>query len=304
MHPVTEPNDLRIHKALGWQILVCQPLEVIRYEADQLRRLLLFFGLIATLIFLALTHWVSGLISQPIERLAQIARRIQQGDESLIALSCKEEESTEIRHLNAAIQGMALTLIERRLEVQHMNEFLEEKIHQRTEELSSANQALEQLARKDPLTGCLNRLAATEQLKALFQQLQQHRKTYSLLMLDIDYFKRINDNFGHALGDQALKLVAGTIQQSLRQNDRVFRMGGEEFMVLLPHAHISTAEFIAERIRASVEHSPHPTVGRITLSIGASEAKPEDINEEQALHRADEALYAAKAAGRNNTQIR
>ena len=302
LQPVPEPNNLQAAPTLGWKILVCQPLEVVRYEADQLRRLLLLFGLIATLVFLVLTHWASGLISQPIERLARIARRIQQGDESLTALP--SEGPTEIRFLNTAIRSMALTLIERRLEVQHMNEFLEERIHQRTQELSSANQALEQLARKDPLTGCLNRLAAREQLGEAFQRLQKHHQTYSLLVLDIDHFKRINDNFGHALGDQALQFVAQLICQSLRQNDRVFRMGGEEFMVLLPHAHISTAEFIGERIRAGIAHSPHPEVGQITVSIGTSEAKREDSNEEQAMHRADEALYAAKASGRNNVQIR
>lgn len=178
------------------------------------------------------------------------------------------------------------------MEVERANDFSEEKIRQRTQELTSANQALEQLARKDPLTGCFNRLAAREQLNSSFKQLRQYGQTYSLLLLNIDHFKRINDTFGHALGDQALQSVAHLIHQALRQNDNVFRMGGEEFMVLLPN----TGEAVAQY--------PQPNVGTITVSLGLSVANIEDRDDEQAIHRADEALYAAKAAGRNNVQIR
>ena len=129
----------------------------------------------------------------------------------------------------------------------------------------------------------------------------------AVLMLDIDHFKSINDTYGHANGDLALKAFAATVQQNLRENDLIGRLGGEEFAVLLYGCLPGEAARVAERIRASVAASAIDTdVGATitpTVSIGLVEARPGAKDIERLLKDADAALYAAKAAGRNRVEV-
>jgi len=290
------PNII-MDKPLNWSILIHQPLALVYQEVDHLRRILLFLGLVATLSLLILIWWSASLICRPLERVAHLAKRIEQGDEQNIPDI--QNSTVEIRLLKDAITGMARTLIARRLKLLRANVSLEEKVALRTRELAEANGRLEKLAKQDALTGVFNRLAAQEQLNQQFAHFQQTQSAYSVLILDIDYFKRINDTYGHAIGDQALKRVTNSIKGRLRHSDSLFRMGGEEFMVLLPETSLQMALQVAEHIRVAVESQPDPVAGQITLSIGIAEVLPEDIDSERAVHRADEGLYAAKAAGRN-----
>ncbi len=156
---------------------------------------------------------------------------------------------------------------------------------------------LRNFAVTDGLTGVWNRRQGTELLAADLTA-RRPGQALSLLMLDIDHFKAINDTFGHQAGDHVLIEIASRLRRSLRGNDMVARWGGEEFIVLLRDCALPDARRLAEDIRASIAEVPFGPMGRITVSIGAAEAR--DNEDLQAwLSRVDQALYRAKRAGRN-----
>lgn len=293
--------DVFPDKPLQWSVLVRQPLAVVRQEVDQLQHVLLIFGATATLVLLSLAWLSARRTSRPIEQLARLAKRIQKGDES-VQLNI-QAGTREMDILCQSISGMAETLIARKAELAQANDRLEEKVAERTRQLAEANAQLEQLARRDALTGVLNRLAANERLQEEFMRMQRTGMPYSVLLLDIDYFKRINDTHGHAIGDQALQFTALLIRASIRGTDYLYRVGGEEFLVLLPTTLQDDALLVAEKIRATIEGTPAPVVSRITVSIGSAQARPSDKNGESAVKRADQGLYDAKGAGRNCIKV-
>ena len=127
---------------------------------------------------------------------------------------------------------------------------------------------------------------------------------FSVLVLDIDFFKRINDRFGHAVGDKALQLVAQQCRDQLRKGDSIGRIGGEEFLVLLPGASASKAVEVAERLRKAVLQAPATALDpalNLSISLGAATRQPGEASLQGLINRADTALYQAKAAGRNQT---
>ncbi|MQP64590.1 diguanylate cyclase [Niveispirillum sp. SYP-B3756] len=174
-------------------------------------------------------------------------------------------------------------------------------------ELLAANERLSRLAALDPLTGLANRRQFQERLR---QDLAQHRRYGAagvLVVLDLDYFKQVNDTYGHATGDLVLMEAAERMATSLRPSDLAARVGGEEFAVLLPDSDIGTGVTVAERLRATladlVVFAPDGRPVRITASIGVAAWQHDDRDERDLLERADQALYAAKHAGRDNIRI-
>jgi len=169
--------------------------------------------------------------------------------------------------------------------------------------LQQANRRLAELASVDEVTGIWNRRRFLEMLDHEFQRIRRHEADLSLVMIDLDHFKAVNDTHGHAFGDQVLREVAATLKAAARSSDIVARYGGDEFMVLMPDTDTAQAEKAAERIRAMVagkELSDDPRSVRLTLSIGLATAEPNVGDSPDDLVRlADEALYAAKTAGRN-----
>jgi diguanylate cyclase (GGDEF)-like protein len=164
------------------------------------------------------------------------------------------------------------------------------------------NQAkLEQMATTDSLTGLANRKQIMADLTVHFENFRRHGTDFSLLMIDIDHFKRINDSHGHLVGDAVLVQLAGLLQDTLRILDSAGRYGGEEFLVILGQADLNQATITAERIRVAVDRQVF-TCGevalRVTVSIGAAAVQAEDSST-GLIGRADAALYEAKAAGRN-----
>ncbi|MFC3533269.1 diguanylate cyclase [Vogesella facilis] len=170
-------------------------------------------------------------------------------------------------------------------------------------ELMQANRELEQLARVDTLTGLANRRSANERLHAEFRRMQRSGSSYSVLLLDIDHFKRVNDTFGHESGDHVLQFVAGILQHGVRETDLAARFGGEEFLLLLPDTAPQHGLQLADKLRASIAAATVPLVGRVTVSIGLAAATADDADEDAAVRRADQALYAAKHAGRNRVEL-
>ena len=175
------------------------------------------------------------------------------------------------------------------------------------ETTQAENKHLEHLAHTDPLTQVLNRRALTVRLSAEMERARRYDSVITLLMIDLDHFKNINDTKGHLVGDDVLREVALLLQESIRSVDVVARYGGEEFVVVLPETPQIGAVKFAERMRERIEHtafvSPDSGV-RLTASIGvASFPAPDIASVDDLFARADEALYRAKAAGRNKVYI-
>jgi len=162
---------------------------------------------------------------------------------------------------------------------------------------------LMKLSREDPLTGLHNRRTILELLDEEIQRGQRYQHPVSLLMMDIDHFKKINDQWGHPTGDEVLKSFAAECRSVMRENDRMGRFGGEEFVMLLPETSKIDAVLVAERIRKittemAVKSKSGSAQIHVTVSIGVA-TTTEDDDAESVIARADEAMYEAKDAGRN-----
>lgn len=201
-----------------------------------------------------------------------------------------------------------------RLQQAHAQE-LESRVQSRTQaldralhELTVANAQLQELTVRDALTGLHNRQYLDEHLPSWWRHAQRWKQPMSMLMLDLDHFKQVNDTYGHAIGDEALKAVAEVIGRVMgRPGDQAIRYGGEEFLIVLLQTHSAGAAHIAERIRAEVEALSLVHHGQriaLTVSIGVACVTPGPNTTPQALlHRADQLLYLAKHQGRNRCTL-
>lgn len=170
------------------------------------------------------------------------------------------------------------------------------------DQLRQCLKELEKLATTDDLTDIWNRRHISELAQQEFNRTCRYNRPFSLLMLDIDTFKTVNDTYGHGVGDQILKIIAKTVLSSLRTVDYFGRWGGEEFVIILPETDGKTAINVAERLRECIAQTVIP-VGeqsmQITVSIGVASYQSGDKTIEDILHRADQSLYQAKNQGRN-----
>jgi diguanylate cyclase (GGDEF)-like protein len=170
--------------------------------------------------------------------------------------------------------------------------------------LRTAVGELDRLARTDPLTSIYNRRQIAELLDAAVATSARHGQALSVLMVDVDRFKAINDTHGHNVGDGVLCAIAASLRDSLRAGDFVGRWGGEEFLIVLPSTGPDGALVVAQRVRRAVTEIPLVVGGHLlpmTVSIGVADFAGEDV--ETLVGRADAALYAAKAAGRNTVTL-
>jgi diguanylate cyclase (GGDEF)-like protein len=237
--------------------------------------LLLGVGLIA--------YRMGVLIVRPLERLTKGAAEVAEGD---LAVDLPAANG-EVGDLTAVFNHMVGRLRQSRQELDAMNE-----------KLRNQNEELERLSTSDALTGLYNRRYLTQRLSEELVRSYRHKGSFSVLMADVDEFKKYNDAFGHPAGDEVLKKVANILLGSTRSVDCTARYGGEEFAVLLTGTSGDVASEVAERIRARVEQQEF--AGRkITLSIGIAEFPENGQTADEVISSADEALYDAKRSGRN-----
>jgi diguanylate cyclase len=216
------------------------------------------------------------------------------------------KEKTELtdRKFKTAMT-MALRAYADILTIDSFREMLEQEVQARTAELHEKNRELERLnkeleyqASRDALTGAYNRIKFDSLLEAEIKRCNRYPRPMTLAMLDIDYFKEINDHHGHAVGDSALRQFVALVFEHIRECDVLARWGGEEFMILFLETPLEESLSVAEKIRQKIENYSFDGFGNMTCSFGITQLQEEDdINSLN--KRVDEALYQAKTAGRN-----
>lgn len=282
---------------LGWRIVLRQPVDAayapLRAFVQQMAAITFIVALLAAW----LAYWLASYLNAPIALLAKAVDNLG-GDNGHVKVAA--HLPPELQRLSDAIQTASTNLTASRRELLKANELLEQRVDERTRALALANEALTRQAMTDGLTRVANRRAFDQKLADTHALSARADTAYGLLVIDTDFFKRVNDRHGHQVGDGVLVAVAEQLVCSLRATDFVARYGGEEFVVLL-HP-VKTAEellAIAEKLRCAVEQFTFDTVGRVTISVGGCLVQGGATDLRQAIQLADNALYEAKHQGRN-----
>jgi len=161
---------------------------------------------------------------------------------------------------------------------------------------------LARTATTDTLTQAYNRTKFHEVIKIEFERAKRYDHSLSLIMFDIDHFKKINDTYGHAAGDYVLQTLTQIVMENLREIDCLVRWGGEEFVVITPETDVASAEVLAERIRKAIEGYRFELTSTVTISLGVTQYRKND-SEDSFIKRADDAMYTAKGKGRNRVEV-
>jgi diguanylate cyclase (GGDEF)-like protein/PAS domain S-box-containing protein len=169
-------------------------------------------------------------------------------------------------------------------------------------EYKQAEMELKRLATIDYLTGVFNRTTFKELIEREIERAQRYNKPLSMIMFDIDHFKKVNDTYGHSVGDYVLKTLAKIVREAIRKIDYLVRWGGEEFLIILPENNLDKAQTLAERIRQIIEHYTFDNVGKVTVSLGVAEFKEGDT-EDTLINNSDSAMLKAKRKGRNRVEV-
>lgn len=261
-----------------WFVLMEKRRSALFADIERMRNftLLAVLGLVSVIGLLA--YWLSRSILFPLRELTEAAGRVAKNDlEVQIPVRSKDELGLASQVFNDMVR-----------------------------QLKHSRERLELLSTIDSLTGLPNRKAIMEVFTAVLARYRRHRRSFSALLIDIDHFKKVNDQHGHLAGDEVLRHVATILEEQVRQVDMVGRYGGEEFFALLDETAKETALGVAERIRNAVAMSHVSYQGKllkVTVSIGVAEINDPEETQEQLIDRADKAMYRAKQQGRNRVQM-
>lgn len=242
-------------------------------------------------------------IDQAVEMIELALGSTEKYGESLAALSHAADGPVDRTRVREILQSLVIAT----RDVSSNNKTLEARLRETRGEIATLRETLEAVrveALTDPLTGIANRKHFEEMLVKAIDQASVERTPMALVVLDIDHFKRFNDNYGHLTGDQVLRLVGMTMREQVKTKATLARFGGEEFGIILPDTSLETARTTSEAIRSSVmsrelvKRSTGETLGKVTVSIGVAEFKKGDTAV-SLLERADQCMFAAKRGGRN-----
>lgn len=246
-------------------------------------------------------------ITQVLGRLAEAGGDASRFRENLEGISSDLEQESGVE----AIRAMVGNLVSETQSMAQQSRRLETELDASTKKIADLEKNLETVEREsqiDALTGIANRGCFDASLNDAIQGAQSNGGELSLIMADIDHFKKFNDKWGHQLGDQVLRLVGQTLKTNVGDGNLAARYGGEEFSVVLPGALLNDAAEVAETVRSKImgkiltNKSTNEPLGRITLSFGVAQYVPGE-DEESLIKRADEALYTAKKQGRNRVEF-
>lgn len=332
---------------LHWNVVVRQPRAIAYAPAYQARTRLITVGALLAILFAGIGWLIADRITDSIRRLTRHAERLEKGERGTTFPT--GNSNAEVVVLGETLDHLVSALLQREQELLDLNANLEQRIADRTAMLAASNRHLEsemaqrqavekeremligQLrdqAEHDPLTGTLNRRAFMAMAERDSRRLRRENGRFAAIMIDIDHFKRVNDSYGHGIGDEVLKELAIVARQTVRDSDLLCRYGGEEFAILIADPGADNAVAVAERLRQSIAALRFPipapegeaataqppsatppeeaNVFQVTISLGVAISPVLDLPDggvETLLHRADEALYIAKRGGRNRTAI-
>ncbi len=279
---------------LGWLIVARQPIALAFADANRAVRMALAIGLAAALLASLLAWLAARRLSVDLYALADAASAM--GARTSRAPIPAVKSNREVAQLSQALGCMTHRLLD-------AHEAMEDTVRQRTQELQEANQALDRLARTDALTGLLNRRGFEGQMTFALALARRSGRPLSVIAVDVDHFKQVNDTYGHETGDDVLRRLALTLRDRLRSSDVIARLGGEEFVALLPDTDLAGAQAIAQILVSAMDERHDPVVGHITVSAGVATLKGSDEKSADLLRRADAALYEAKGQGRNRVCV-
>ncbi len=250
----------------------------------------MFIGLVSIIILIvtAIAFRLSHAIVKPLQRLIDATEKIVRGDLNVNLVNGQRDEIGQLTH---RFNQMADKLRQNQAEIQAAAIAMQQK-----------NQLLETLSVTDNLTGLYNRNKLNAIISDQLARFERNKRPFAVLMIDVDYFKTLNDSLGHVVGDEILAAVAKRISQSIRNVDFAARFGGDEFIIILAETTVDEAEKTAERIRSQVANIHCDSINQdlhVTLSIGVIQSEPDDISLTILLSRVDSALYEAKRAGRD-----
>jgi diguanylate cyclase (GGDEF)-like protein len=268
---------------VGWAVMAEIPTEAAYHQVRRFRDMTLGIVAVLLLAVTAIAYYLALIIVRPLERLTKGAAEVAEGDLAVDLPNAKGE----VGELTYVFNHMVGRLRQSRQQLDAVNETLRER-----------NEELERLSASDSLTGLSNRRVLTQRLSEELLRSQRQNHSFTVVMLDVDHFKKYNDAHGHPAGDEVLKRVANILRTSTRAGDCTARYGGEEFAVLLSGKGAEEATQLAERIRERVAEEEF-TAGRITISAGIAEFPHHGHTAEAVMSSADEALYQAKRDGRN-----
>lgn len=250
-----------------------------------------------------LTHWLAYHILGVDQNMARQIESIKAGVKSNLAYEIEEREGDSATEpLLIALNGLFQQVSARNKELTQLNHSLEEKVAQRTRELHEANLHLEEISLTDALTGLPNRRHAMRSLALLWDESIQNNLPLVCIMIDADHFKEINDTYGHDSGDTVLSELAKTLQHSVRTDDFVCRLGGDEFLIICPNTNKEGGMCVAELTHKIVSELRIPTGGEPwygSISVGIAVRTPEMKNYDELILAADKGVYSAKQAGKN-----
>ncbi|MDK2081862.1 sensor domain-containing diguanylate cyclase [Aliarcobacter butzleri] len=253
-------------------------------------KLLLTFIIIAFLMF-PIMIYLSGIIIKPIYNLVKQSIKIK--NRKYNDVSQIESPILEIALLSASFENMAQS-------INGYQNSLEEKVKQRTEELLVKNAELLRLSITDNLTKLYNRVKLDKSLQEEMNRSLRYNTNFSIILLDIDYFKKVNDNFGHQVGDEVLIESAQVLSKNIRNVDILGRWGGEEFLVICPETKIEDAIKVASHINEAIKlHKFSTYPNTVTMSLGVASFNKDIKNVDDIILNADKALYQAKEEGRD-----
>jgi len=234
-----------------------------------------------------------------------LAEIVEKQTAPVIILTGSGDEEIAVKSLQ---KGAAGYLPKSRISTEKLVETIDDALGRwrRIQQGKADQEKLEKLATIDSLTGVYNRRVILRKLDEEIGRAKRYREELSLSMLDIDHFKKVNDQYGHLIGDEVLEKIATLVRQNIRRSDTVGRYGGEEFVVILPTVDLVSAVDVAERIRKTIKAAEmkdsHENMFGVTVSQGLSSYKPGDSGQ-SLISRADDAMYKAKENGRNRVEV-
>lgn len=286
-----------------WTFVTVYPQALLYSSAEASARFIFILGLVSLVIELFILYLVMRKqVTSPIQTIQQSTKAIEQKSfdvKPILRESDLLERKDEVGQLSRAIVDMAT-------EMERYHHYLEHEVDKRTHELQQAREYAEQLAITDDLTGLPNRRAFFKYAEEALSQASTTGQAITVIMIDIDHFKKVNDTFGHSAGDKVLLSLAEILKSSLRPSDLPARIGGEEFAVVLIDTDLLSGMKVAEKLREKIDTSEILHEGNViqtTASFGVAESHTTATLFSELLNKADKALYQAKETGRNKVVV-